>query len=169
MSAFSSLMTARHYNQGINTPGGWLNRFSVRVGRMSALNVHSVQIITNELTYDAVLAKIAKEHQALNFQTVTCYNAQRQVKQYLQFHIPHDEIGLYPKVYNIGDQSFLVEHAPPFASQMHSRRRPPKEETMHEHWKKAVNLSSEKMKRQLVSTLMDTGLTLTMPHGRFPL
>jgi len=65
--------------------------------------------------------------------------------------------------------SFLVEHAPPFASQMHSRRRPPKEETMHEHWKKAVNLSSEKMKRQLVSTLMDTGLTLTMPHGRFPL
>ena len=147
-----SLMTARHHNQGINTPGGWLHKFSIRVGRMSALNVHPVQIkmnsiqdaITDELTYDAVLAKIAKEHQALNFQTVTCYDAQRQVEQYLQFQIPHNRVGLYPKVCSIGDQSVLVEHALPFASQMQSRRRPPKEETMHEHWKKAVNLSPEK-------------------------
>ena len=45
-----------------------------------------------------------------------------------------------------GDQSILVEHALPFASQMHNRRRPPKEETMHEHWKKAANFSPEKKK-----------------------
>ena len=149
-----SVMTTRQHNQGINTPVGWLHKFSIRVGRMSALNLHPVQInmnniqdaITVELTYDAVLDRIAKDHQAVNFQTVTCYDSQRQVEQYLPFQIPYCNIGFYPKVYNIGDQSMLVEHALPFASQMHNRRRPPKEETMHEHWKKAVNLSPEKRK-----------------------
>ena len=121
---------------------------------MSALNVHPVQIkmnsiqdaITDELTYDVVVvvANIAKEHQALNFQTVTCYDAQRQVEQYLQFQIPHNKVGLHPKVSSIGDQSVLIEHALPFASQMHNRRRPPREETMREPWKKAVNFSPEK-------------------------
>ena len=149
-----SVMTTGHHNQGINTSAGWLHKFSIRVGRMSALNVHPAQInmnsiqdaITVELTYDAVVDRIARDHQAVNFQTVTCYDSQRQVEQYLQFQIPYCNIGLYPKIYNIGDQSMLVEHALPFASQMHNRRRPPKEETMHEHWKKAVNLSPEKKK-----------------------
>ena len=149
-----SVMTTGHHNQGINTSAGWLHKFSIRVGRMSALNVHPVQINMNsihdatagELTYDAVVDRIAKDHQAVNFQTVTCYDSQRQVEQYLQFQIPYCNIGLYPKMYNMGDQSMLVEHALPFASQMHNRRRPPKEETMHEHWKKAVNLSPEKKK-----------------------
>ena len=121
---------------------------------MSALNVHPVQIsmnsiqdiITGELTYDGVVDKIAKDHQAVSFQTVTCYDSQKQVEQYLQFQIPYCNIGLYPKTYSIGDHSMLVEHALPFASQMHNRRRPPREETMHEHWKKAVNLSPEKKK-----------------------
>ena len=149
-----SVMTTGHHNQGINTPAGWLHKFSIRVGRMSALNVHPVQIkmnsiqdaFTGELAYDAVVDRIAKDHQAANFQVVTCYDSQRQVEQYLQFQIPYRNIGLYPKMYNIGDQSMLVEHALPFASQMHNRRRPPKEETMHEHWKNAVNLSPEKKK-----------------------
>ena len=149
-----SVMIAEHHNQGINTPAGWLHKYSVRVGRMSALNLHPVQIsmnsiqdiITGELTYDGVVDKIAKDHQAVSFQTVTCYDSQKQVEQYLQFQIPYCNIGLYPKTYNIGDHSMLVEHALPFASQMHNRRRPPREERMHEHWKKAVNLSPEKKK-----------------------
>ena len=149
-----SVMTTGHHNQGVNTSAGWLHKFSIRVGRMSALNVHPVQInlnsiqdvITGELTYDVVVNRIAKDHQAVGFQTVTCYDSQKQVEQYLQFQVPYRNIGLYPKTYNIGDQSMLVEHALPFASQMHNRRRPPKEETMHEHWKKAVNLSPEKKK-----------------------
>ena len=151
--AFSVMITG-HHNQGVNTPAGWLHKFSIRVGRMSALNVHPVQInmnsiqdvIAGELTYDVVVDRIAKGHQAVSFQTVTCYDSQKQVEQYLQFQIPYCNIGLYPKTYNIGDQSMLVEHALPFASQMHNRRRPPREETMHEHWKKAVNLSPEKKK-----------------------
>lgn len=57
--------------------------------------------ITVELTYDAVIDRIAKDHQAVNFHTVTCYDSQRQVEQYLQFQIPYCNIGLYPKVYNI--------------------------------------------------------------------
>ena len=149
-----SVMTAGHRNQGINTPAGWLHKFSIRVGRMSALNLHPVQInmnnihdvITDELTYEVVVDKIAKDLQAVSFQNVTCYDSQRQVEQYLQFQIPYCNIGSYPKTYSIGDQSILVEHALPFASQMHNRRRPPKEETMHEHWKKAANLSPEKKK-----------------------
>ena len=149
-----SVMTAGHRNQGINTPAGWLHKFSIRVGRMSALNLHPVQInmnkihdvITEDLTYDFVVDKITEDLQAVSFQSVTCYDSQRQVEQYLQFQIPYCNIGLYPKTYSIGGQSILVEHALPFASQMHNRRRPPKEETMHEHWKKAANLSPEKKK-----------------------
>ena len=71
-------------------------KFSIRVGRMSALNLHPVQInmnnihdvITDELTYDVVVDKIAKDLQAVSFQNVTCYDSQRQVEQYLQFQIP---------------------------------------------------------------------------------
>ena len=39
-----SVMTARHRNQGINTPAGWLHKFSIRVGRMSALYTLCKQI-----------------------------------------------------------------------------------------------------------------------------
>lgn len=45
------------------------------------------------------------------------------------------------QIIKVGDQDFLVEHALPFAPRSVHTRRPPIEETMHEHWKKTANLA----------------------------
>ena len=123
--------------------------YRVTVGRISSLRYVPVQVKLNELygalsenlSYDEVLRRLGEELHAVNFQQVLCFDTDGQVDQYLQCHVPKKCEELFPCNIQVNSTSFFVEHGLPFLAQTKQRRRPPLEESMHDHWKRTVTLA----------------------------
>ena len=131
--------------------------YRVTVGRISSLSSIPVQIKLNELygvlsedfCYDEVLGHLGKELQAFGFQQVYCLDTEGQVDQYLQCHVPKKSEDIFPCNVQVNGISLFIEHALPFLSPTRQRRRPPVEESMHDHWKRAVTLAPRAKKDRI--------------------
>ena len=141
-------------------PRNWNNdcgSYRVTVGRISSLSSIPVQIKLNELyeavsedfCYDEVVGHLGKELQAFGFQQVFCLDTEGQVDQYLQCHVPKKSEDLFPCNIQVNGISLFIEHALPFLSPTRQRRRPPVEESMHDHWKRAVTLAPRAKKDRI--------------------
>ena len=70
-----------------------------------------------------------------------CFDEENNTDWYMQFHTPTKYEEKLPIKLTLDEEVILVEHARPYACLQTGSRRPPAEETMHEHWKKAVRLA----------------------------
>ena len=120
------------------------------IGRIGSLPSSPVQIRCSDignlishhpLNKSDIRRWIRAELSGFNFAEVVCIDDEQVTDSFLQFRIPNNEEDDYPKNCQYKGKSFSVDHALPFAAPVSTRARPPHEQTVHEHWKKAARLA----------------------------
>ncbi len=86
---------------------------------------------------------IKRELSGFNITEVVCIDEDQVTDSFLQFRVPIEDEANYTKVFKYKGKSFSVDHALPYATPIGMRARPPHEETVHEHWKKAARLAPQ--------------------------
>ena len=81
-----------------------------------------------------------------NITEVVCVDDEQVTDSFLQFRIPIGKEEEYPKSCSYKGKSFSVDHALPYATPVGTRARPPHEQSVHEHWKKAARLAPQEKK-----------------------
>ena len=133
-----------------------LTKINITWGRLSALNSVPAQIKMSALQNIERFHSEGDEFETWIWDTlkgacpqkVLCFDEENNTDWYMQFHIPTKYEEKLPIKLTLDEEVILVEHARPYAYLQTGSRRPPAEETMHEHWKKAVRLApSERIDR----------------------
>ena len=133
-----------------------LTKINITWGRLSALNSAPAQIKMSALQNIERFHSEGDEFETWIWDTlkgacpqkVLCFDEENNTDWYMQFHIPTKYEEKLPIKLTLDEEVILVEHARPYAYLQTGSRRPPAEETMHEHWKKAVRLApSERIDR----------------------
>ena len=125
--------------------------FDLRIGRIGSLPSIPVQIRCSSVEgmYSTPLNKssigrwIKSELSGFNIIEVVCVDDDQVTDSFLQFGVPIEEETNYPKVCRHKGKSFSVDHALPYATPIGMRARPPHEQSVHEHWKKAARLAPQ--------------------------
>ena len=124
--------------------------FDLKIGRIGSLPSTPVQIRCTSIEelnaipcHQSTIGRwIKRELSGFNITEVVCVDDD-QVDSFLQFRVPIEDEVNYPKVFKYKGKTFSVDHALPYATPIGMRARPPQEETVHEHWKKAARLAPQ--------------------------
>ena len=125
--------------------------FDLKIGRIGSLPSIPVQIrctSVEELNtipcHQSTIGRwIKRELSGFNITEVVCVDDDQVTDSFLQFRVPIEDEANYPKVFKYKGKTFSVDHALPYATPIGMRARPPQEETVHEHWKKAARLAPQ--------------------------
>ena len=125
--------------------------FDLKIGRVGSLPSVPVQLrcTSVEELYSAPYHQstigrwIKRELSGFNISEVVCVDEDQVTDSFLQFRVPIEDEANYPKVFKYKGKTFSVDHALPYATPFGMRARPPQEETVHEHWKKAARLAPQ--------------------------
>ena len=145
--AFSLSITGN----GLSTGDRNLLSFDLKVGRIGSLPSVPMQIrcasILGLMTLPLHQSKIGKwikrDLSGFNICEVVCIDDDQITDSFLQFRVPIDDESNYPKVFRYKDEVFTVERALPYATPISMKARPPQEESVHDHWKKAARLAPQ--------------------------
>ena len=146
-----------------------LTKINITWGRLSALNSVPAQIKMSALQNIERFHSEGDEFETWIWDTlkgacpqkVLCFDEENNTDLYMQFHIATKYEEKLPIKLTLDEEVILVEHARPYAYLQTGSRRPPAEETMHEHWKKAVRLApSERIDRSNLLRMLKT----ILPH-----
>ena len=100
-------------------------------------------LVTLPLSQSKIGKWIKRDLSGFNFCEVVCIDDDQITDSFLQFRVPIDDECNYPKVFRYKDEVFTVEHALPYATPISMKARPPQEESVHDHWKKAARLAPQ--------------------------
>ena len=136
---------------GLSTGDRNFLSFDLKIGRIGALPSVPVQIrctsveglITLPLHQSTIGRWIKKELSGFNISEVVCVDEDQVTDTFLQFRVPIEDESSYPKVFKYKNKTFSVDHALPYATPIGMRARPPQEESVHDHWKKAARLAPQ--------------------------
>ena len=134
---------------GLSPSNRNLLSFELRIGRIGSLPSIPLQIRCSSIEgmYNTPLNKssigrwIKSELSGFNIMEVVCVDDDQVTDSFLQFRVPVEDEMNYPKVCKHRGKSFAVDHALPYATPIGMRARPPHEQSVHEHWKKAARLA----------------------------
>ena len=136
---------------GLSTGNKNLLSFDLKVGRIGSLPSVPMQIrcanilglMTLPLAQSRIGKWIKRDLSGFNFCEVVCIDDDQITDSFLQFRVPVEDECNYPKVFRYKDEVFTVEHALPYATPIGMKARPPQEESVHDHWKKAARLAPQ--------------------------
>ena len=125
--------------------------FDLKIGRIGSLpsvpvqiRSSSVQGLSSSPHHKSTIGRwIKSELSGLNITEVVCIGDDQVTDSFLQFCVPIEDEANYPKVFKYKGKSFSVDHALPYATPIGMRARPPHEQTVHEHGKKAARLAPQ--------------------------
>ena len=125
--------------------------FDLKVGRIGSLPSVPLQIRCTSIEefysvpyhQSSIGRWIKRELSGFNISEVVCVDEDQVTDSFLQFRVPIEDEANYPKVFKYKGKTFSVDHALPYATHFGMRARPPQEETVHEHWKKAARLAPQ--------------------------
>ena len=128
---------------GLSTGDRNFLSFDLKIGRIGALPSVPVQIRCLPLHQSTIGRWIKKELSGFNISEVVCVDEDQVTDSFLQFRVPIEDESNYPKVFKYKNKTFSVDHALPYATPIGMRARPPQEESVHDHWKKAARLAPQ--------------------------
>ena len=128
--------------------------FDLRIGRIGSLPSIPVQIrcscvermMSMPLNKSSIGRWIKSELSGFNITEVVCVDDEQVTDSFLQFRVPIEDEDNYPKNCCYKGKSFSVANALPYATPIGMRARPPHEQSVHEHWKKAARLAPQEKK-----------------------